>query len=205
MGIGLRYRRALDFGCGVGRLTHALAKYFEEVCGVDLAPSMIRLANQYNRYPSRCKFYLNDQLDLQLFTGRSFDFIYTIITLQHMKPEYAKTYLKEFLRLLAPHGILVFQMPSERLCQPNLSLKIKKFATAVVPQAVLERLKLARHSTGAIYSIERGEIQRLLVDNKAEILSTVRDDKPGPSWISYTYFVMKLEQNGDEPSSHISS
>ena len=29
--------RALDFGCGIGRLTQALASHFSEVHGVDIA------------------------------------------------------------------------------------------------------------------------------------------------------------------------
>lgn len=39
--VEISYKRALDFGCGAGRLTQALAGYFEEVCGIDIAPSMI--------------------------------------------------------------------------------------------------------------------------------------------------------------------
>ena len=35
---------ALDFGCGVGRLTSALSDYFDEVKGVDISPSMLKLA-----------------------------------------------------------------------------------------------------------------------------------------------------------------
>ena len=35
---------ALDFGCGVGRLTQALASHFERVCGVDISPAMIQHA-----------------------------------------------------------------------------------------------------------------------------------------------------------------
>src|SRR3954467_8731588 len=31
--------RALDFGCGVGRLTQALCEHFHQACGVDIAPS----------------------------------------------------------------------------------------------------------------------------------------------------------------------
>src|SRR4030095_15483615 len=32
-------RRALDFGCGVGRITRALAGHFDAVVGVDAAPA----------------------------------------------------------------------------------------------------------------------------------------------------------------------
>ena len=39
---------ALDFGCGVGRLTRALAGHFPECWGVDISPTMIRLAEDFN-------------------------------------------------------------------------------------------------------------------------------------------------------------
>lgn len=105
--------RALDFGCGVGRLTQALCKYFNESWGVDIAVSMVELAEQYNRYGDRCKYYLNEANDLSLFANNSFNLIYSRIVLQHMSPEYSKNYIKEFLRVLAPGGVLVFQIPGE--------------------------------------------------------------------------------------------
>ena len=52
-------RKALDFGCGIGRLTQALAMKFDEVDGVDIAPSMIAEANKYNRFGRRCRYQLN--------------------------------------------------------------------------------------------------------------------------------------------------
>ncbi len=113
LGSSYSRRRALDFGCGVGRLTQALCKYFDECSGVDIAPSMIELARKYNRYGDKCKYYLNEANDLRLFEGNTFDFIYSKIVLQHMKPEYSTNYIKEFLRVLAPGGLLVFQIPSE--------------------------------------------------------------------------------------------
>ena len=38
--IDLRRRSALDFGCGVGRLTQPLAEHFDHVVGVDIANSL---------------------------------------------------------------------------------------------------------------------------------------------------------------------
>lgn len=103
---------ALDFGCGVGRLTQPLCQYFENVTGIDIAPSMIKLAGQYNKYGQRCKYILNDKSDLSLFPDATFDFVMTFIVLQHMEPKYSKSYIKEFLRVLKPGGAIVFQIPT---------------------------------------------------------------------------------------------
>jgi SAM-dependent methyltransferase len=74
---------------------------------------MISEAKKFNRRGERCTYVQNDRPDLALFQDSFFDFIYTNIVLQHMRPEYSKAYLKEFLRVLTPGGLLVFQIPSE--------------------------------------------------------------------------------------------
>ncbi|TAL79766.1 MAG: class I SAM-dependent methyltransferase, partial [Beijerinckiaceae bacterium] len=38
--------RALDFGCGVGRLALGLARYFDEVVGVDISDAMLAEAKR---------------------------------------------------------------------------------------------------------------------------------------------------------------
>jgi SAM-dependent methyltransferase len=107
-------RRALDFGCGVGRITRALCRYFEECDGVDIAPSMIRLAEAYNRDGRRCRYHVNASNDLQRFENDSFDLVYSNLVLQHMRPELVEGYVQEFLRVASPEGVVVFEVPSER-------------------------------------------------------------------------------------------
>lgn len=101
---------ALDFGCGIGRLTRALAQRFPECWGVDISPTMIRLAEELNRGNPRCKFWLNDTDRLEKFPSAYFGFIYTNITLPHIPKPHSVNYLKEFARVLRPRGILVFQV-----------------------------------------------------------------------------------------------
>src|SRR4051794_28283830 len=45
---------ALDFGCGVGRISQALAEHFDRVIGVDVAESMVREARRLNRHGDAC-------------------------------------------------------------------------------------------------------------------------------------------------------
>lgn len=115
LGLTVPLTRALDFGCGVGRLTQAMAGHFGRCDGVDISASMLQVARRHDRHPDRCAYHVNTASDLSLFADASFTFVYSTLVLQHMEPRYAKGYVRELLRVLAPGGLLVFQVPSHRL------------------------------------------------------------------------------------------
>jgi SAM-dependent methyltransferase len=115
-----RRERALDFGCGVGRLTQAMCRHFERADGVDIAPSMIAAADRLNRHGERCRYHLNESDSLTFLDSGSFDFVYSALVLQHMAPDLARRYLAELVRVLRPGGLLVVQVPSGRIPQAKL-------------------------------------------------------------------------------------
>jgi glycosyltransferase involved in cell wall biosynthesis/ubiquinone/menaquinone biosynthesis C-methylase UbiE len=114
LGIPLHYGKALDFGCGPGRLTQALARHFREVHGVDIAPSMIARAERLNQQGARCRYHLNEAPDLRLFDADTFDLVYSWLVLQHMPKQLALGYIAEFARVTKPGGVIVFQVPDRR-------------------------------------------------------------------------------------------
>jgi ubiquinone/menaquinone biosynthesis C-methylase UbiE len=97
---------ALDFGCGVGRLTQPLAQHFASCVGVDISKQMIDRAESLNRY-AHCRYMTISDTRLP-FADASFLFIYSNIVLQHMPQRLSKEYLREFIRVLATNGVLVF-------------------------------------------------------------------------------------------------
>ncbi len=100
---------ALDFGCGLGRLSQALAARFETVDGVDISSSMIRQAMEFNQFPDRVKYHVNARADLADFPTASYDFVGSLIVLQHIPPRFQEKYIRDFLRLLKPGGVAYFQ------------------------------------------------------------------------------------------------
>ena len=114
LGIDVGRRAALDFGCGVGRLTQALAPHFERVVGVDISASMHQLATGVNRFPASVSYVCNQAANLAVFEANCFDFIVSSIVLQHVDPVIAVSYIRECCRVLTPGGLAVFQLPSHR-------------------------------------------------------------------------------------------
>lgn len=141
LGLSFNSKSCLDFGCGVGRITQAFCHYFEECHGVDIAPSMIELAKKYNRHGKRCHYHLNETPDLSLFDDNSFDFVHSFLVLQHIEPKYSKEYIKEFLRVLAPGGLVVFQVPAhfELIDQDLLLERHRLSASAFNAQITVEK------------------------------------------------------------------
>jgi SAM-dependent methyltransferase len=106
-------RSALDFGCGVGRLTRALSERFESCLGLDISETMVNGARELNADRPGCSFEVNSRADLHGVEDGSFDLIFTRIVLQHQPSRAAiEGYLDEFLRTLKEDGLLVFQLPS---------------------------------------------------------------------------------------------
>ncbi len=112
LGLDVKKGHALDFGCGVGRLTQALCGEFGEAVGVDISFSMIESARRFNQHGDRCNYLVNTSDDLAQLGDASFDFVYSNITLQHIPPEASTRYISEFIRVLRPGGIAMFQFPS---------------------------------------------------------------------------------------------
>ncbi|HZN77596.1 MAG TPA: class I SAM-dependent methyltransferase [Micromonosporaceae bacterium] len=115
LGLPVRWERALDFGCGVGRLSQALAGHADEVVGVDIASSMLDTARRLDRSDGVCRYVLNDSPDLGQFPDGHFDLVYTALVLQHLPRPAIDRYLAEFLRVLRPGGTAVVQVPTRPL------------------------------------------------------------------------------------------
>jgi SAM-dependent methyltransferase len=105
--------KALDFGCGIGRLSLPLSSHFKEVYGVDVSRQMISEAEQLHRGNEKLRFVHNDKDNLMGFDSDTFDLVYSELTLQHIPDtDVIEGFVQEFVRILKPGGVLYFQLPS---------------------------------------------------------------------------------------------
>lgn len=117
---GLPRRRglALDFGCGVGRLSRPLSERYERVIGVDVSATMLDEARSLNPN-NRIDFVLNRRPDLAFVGDGEADLVYSSLVLQHLPRVAAARYLAEFVRCIAIGGAIVVQVAT----RPTRSLK----------------------------------------------------------------------------------
>jgi SAM-dependent methyltransferase len=112
LGLGAAREAALDFGCGVGRLTAALAGHFGSVTGVDISEPMLARARDLLADQPGCRLVRNDRPDLSCFADASFDLVYSSLVLQHMPGDLAAGYLREFVRVTRPGGAVLLVVPA---------------------------------------------------------------------------------------------
>lgn len=200
---GLPKKCALDFGCGIGRVTQALTDRFNTATGVDVAASMIKLANRYNPARGRCHFVQNKSADLRRFPDDSFDLAYSRMVLQHMPPVLVRCYVPELLRVLTPGGVLVFQLPGRIdvdaremfLAAPVEGSAFKRG----LPPSVVRAWRTVKYRVlvgGAgrhmeMYGMEKPEVLALIDQSGGRVLAVHEDHAHGTAAPGFEYYVTK--------------
>lgn len=182
-----RTERALDFGCGAGRLTRALGRRFDRVDGVDVAPSMIDLARAHHAGRPGLHFHLNPTPDLRGFPDAGVDLLVSVIVLQHMTNVLKAGYLREFVRVLRPGGVAMFTVPSHADLSPVGLLRR-------APNRLQNLYRRRRYGYDAVmefHPMRRAKVERVLLDAGANVAAVIPEDTAGPPFVSYLYVVTK--------------
>ena len=97
--------RALEIGCGPGRLMKPLSRHFGEIHGVDVSDEMIRLARERLADIPHAHVHATNGASLAQFADESFDFVYSYAVFQHIPSrDVVLEYMREIRRVLKPGG-----------------------------------------------------------------------------------------------------
>ena len=109
--------RALDFGCGVGRILIPLAQLCEEVVGVDVSEAMLSEArrNCDDQGLSNVEFI---PTLAALADDRQFDLVHTYIVLQHIPRKRGMQIVAKLIDLVAAGGVGILHVQYDRTASP---------------------------------------------------------------------------------------
>ena len=103
-------RRALEIGCGIGRMQAALASRVAEAHGIDISPKMIAAARRRCAGMPNVHFAVSSGRDLDGFPDASFDLILAVDSFPYIHQaglSLVERYFEEAARVLVPDGELV--------------------------------------------------------------------------------------------------
>ena len=116
--------RSLDFGCGCGRLTEAMADYVDQAYGYDISEGMVNEARARSGRP----------VYATVLPDGPFDWINSHIVFQHIPPAKGMEILEQLLERLAPGGAVSLQFAFEAYGQAEIDTAWR-MAGAVLPAA----------------------------------------------------------------------
>jgi SAM-dependent methyltransferase len=186
LGLCARRDSALDFGCGVGRLTSALSGHFAAVTGVDISPPMLEHARRILAGAPGCRVVLGDGPDLAGFGDGSFDLVYSSLVLQHMAPELADAYLAEFVRVTRPGGAIVLVVPEAHLRTP------RGLVYAYAPHSViawLQRTVFGYPAPMRMHELPARRVSRVVEPRGARLVASRPHPIPGSHWRMSRHFI----------------
>lgn len=102
-------KRAIDFGCGVGRLLAPIARRGPFAIGIDVAPEMCNIASKYLTSIGLTQFETSTNLPAE-----PVDWVNSYIVFQHIPPRIGYAILGKLWKLLNPGGVISLHLPAFR-------------------------------------------------------------------------------------------
>jgi N-acetylglucosaminyl-diphospho-decaprenol L-rhamnosyltransferase len=115
----------VDIGCGVGRLTRALADRAGLVYGIDVSSEMLELAKEHNPELDDVEWLHGNGRGLEPLADGSVDGCFSHVVFQHIPdPDITLGYVREMGRVLRPGGWALFQVSTDpSVHRPPATLK----------------------------------------------------------------------------------
>lgn len=135
----------LDIGCGVGRLTRALAARVKRVYGLDVSSEMLRLARLHNPGLADVEWLQGDGRGLGVVGDASVDGCFSHVVFQHIPdPAITLGYVREMGRVLRSGGWALFQVSTDPEVHrppppPGLRARVKRLVGARRPSGEDDR------------------------------------------------------------------
>jgi SAM-dependent methyltransferase len=198
----IRRNRLLDFGCGVGRVSRALADHFHSVVGVDTAPAMVARARELNGSCANCEFVVNGDADLRRFDTGTFDVVYSRLVLQHIPPDLVRVYVPELVRALAPGGVLMFQLPEVIVDARTAYVRAPVLGNGLKQRLPRVLIRAYRHikytwivdrsvAKMPMFGMAHDAVLTLAREAGARVLAVAPDQSHGPVPAGYEYWLTR--------------
>jgi SAM-dependent methyltransferase len=138
-----KVKHCFELGCGVGRMTSALADMFERVTAVDISqPHLDHAKEALSRLRKHNVHFEKLQRINQISEMDGFDLFYSIIVLQHNPPPIIRHILDIVFGKVNPGGFVYFQVPTYIL---NANFDAESYMKQMSSDGEMEMHPLPQH------------------------------------------------------------
>jgi len=109
-----------------------------------------------------------------------------------MPPRYSRRYIAEFMRVLAPGGAVLFQLPSETRMPGSA---IGRATRTFYYRFLWDILHPGTPYMG-MYGVPKEEVVRLLARHEGKLLHVGADPAAEPEWQGYRYMAARITPEG---------
>ena len=168
----------LEYGCGTGRVTGALAALFQNIIACDISASHLALARQALSKQASPVQFIHIRSLAALDQLPEFDVLFSILVLQHNPPPLISFILDKLLGRLRPGGIAYFQVPTFRV---GYTFKIADY----LAEEPLEKVEM--------HVLPQRRLHEVARNSRCDVLELQPDNKTGVQFISTTVLLRKSD------------
>src|SRR3990172_1189164 len=174
---GIQYEKGscLEYGCGVGRVTLQLAKEFSYVVGVDISKNHIQIAKK--KKDELCiknvDFLLLERGVEDMMTIQTFDLIFSIIFLQHIRKKEVFEIFSTFIKIIKKGSLIIFQIPTYH---PDYNFETQG--------------NYNKNVLMEMHAVQEKEIISFFSENECKLVNSYDANLCGEKWID-KYFIFK--------------
>jgi SAM-dependent methyltransferase len=183
----------LDFGCGVGRLSLAWAKRAREVVGVDISRPMVERGRAMLASVPNLTLVVNEAADLACFESNRFELVFSHVCLQHIPWNFAAAYLREFARICAPGGWVMFDLPARNL-SATWGPRLRQRIVEGLPFSLGTVYRRWKHGSEAVFDMHytaAEKVQQTLSGAGLRLVHREADHSAGEKAEGYLYIFRK--------------
>lgn len=179
--------RAIDFGCGLGRLTRALATRFDDVIGVDVSPEMLRRSAALS--PDDHVTWVPAAKPEDLRSLPAADFCLSLIALQHVASHRrVAEYVTALVALLKPGGIAVLHVPAH--VPAHIRWHPLRLAARALPSPFVRRDALRPYAMQLTPLTER-KMRAAVAEGGGSVIAAVEDQRVGSDAVRSLSYVIR--------------
>jgi SAM-dependent methyltransferase len=185
-------KTSVEYGCGLGRVSFALANVFRKVRGYDISPTHIAQAQRRasDTRADNIEFHLCSCDVLSEGALVPCDFFYSRIVFQHNPPPLIRLLITRSLESLRPDGIAIFQVPTYG---------------ATYSFSIREYLASDWKPDMEMHCIPQHEVFAVIADAQCQLLEVREDNSIGRhgSWVSNTFVAKRLQAGKSVPTASL--